>query len=676
MFLILLFFLVNTSEGSGRIYRNYNVTRNHSFIHLHPLQTVKLTTDGSDVNKFWVFEAHSHNYSISMSYDSEYDFLINSTDQGLVYPRPRDTRSPSDSETQPFVYLKNTQNTTVKVLVLVRGYTENDPMPGACKPQKIIRPNIEVKWDSSVVNVSFNHAGDYVGTDCNSQSKFSYQVYQLFLPERNLEEDKFFSKLKTFLEPTQIMKNGVAVPSRSKNKFSPIFSAYPATGSLYAVIVKFGNSSAVYVTAHTYACNLDPTMEHNCEALFFTVTQILCALALFVGIFMGFAGHRFFKCSQFIFGFYAGSFVGYILLSKYLDLDWVAVWSLTATCGLAFACLVSALWFFLGIPVLSMFLPLLILGALAASCIMFIPLTDVRSFNASSTYWLVFSCIVLAGPILLLAFTQKASILACVIIGVYTFIIPIDHYMGSSLRYILVNVLRRATIPYFDSAIISPPIQFPDLVLMVCWLGATAVCLIVQLVVERRRAPFPPAPFQQWRWVREEARDMEADENTPLIGNEITVEGLSGQVIRPVNASGPVVGYILGYQTHSLAGSPGSSLPPYTRDRSSNSSLANSVQGRPKDRTSNSNSVQGRPRDRTSNSNSVQGRPRDRTSNSNSVQGRPRDRTSNSNSVQGRPRDRTSNSSLGGRRNVPTSPRERDIFKPPSHDEDLYGTPQ
>merc|ERR550519_308759 len=616
------------------------------YIHLSPNSTVKLETSRTDDKKtFWVFEAHSHQYNISMSYSEKFNksTSINSTDQGLVYPpkwhlsNKQITNIPEKEpppNKRPYVYLKNPQNRTVKVMVLVRGYTANDPSPGACNTDLLKRrPNLIINWDSSVVNVSFNHA-DHNLSDCNCPNKFHYQVYHLFLPERNCKEKTFFNHLEKFLEPNQIKKNGVAVPrARYKKANELIFSAYPATGSLYAVIVEIGNGSAVYVTGHTYACNLDTEMEHNCEFLFSRVTKILCALALFVGIFMGFAGHRFFKCSQFIFGFYAGSFVGFILLSKYLDLEWAMTWSLTATCGLAFAGLVSALWFFLGIPVLSMFLPLLILGALAASCIMFIPVTDVATFNTQSTYWLVFSCTVLAGPILLLAFTQKASILACVIIGVYTFIIPIDHYMGSSLRYILVNVLRRATIPYFHEAIISPPIQTPDLVLMVCWLGATAVCLIVQLVTERRRAPFPPAPFQQWRWVREEGRD-EPDETTPLIGNEVTVEGPSGQVVRPVNASGPVVGYILGYQTHNQSGSPGSSVPPYIRDRTSNSSQVSSIQGRPKDRTSNSNSVQGRPR------------------------------------------DRTSNSSVGGRRNVPTSPRERDIFKPPSHDEDLYGTPQ
>ena len=105
--------------------------------------------------------------------------------------------------------------------------------------------------------------------------------------------------------------------------------------------------------------------------------------------------------------------------------------------------------------------------------------------------------------------------------GGYTAIVPIDHYQGSNLRYILVNVLRRAIRPEFREAVTSPPLQTPDLVLLVCWLGGTAVCLTVQLVVERRRAPFPPAPFQQWRWVRDTRRiNEEESERTPLVRPE------------------------------------------------------------------------------------------------------------------------------------------------------------
>ena len=117
-------------------------------------------------------------------------------------------------------------------------------------------------------------------------------------------------------------------------------------------------------------------------------------------------------------------------------------------------------------------------GVLAASILMFTPSMNVASLVDDLYYWLVFLCIVLAVPGILLAFTQKASILCCVFIGTYTTILPIgaltclslhmsiiktcistDFFLGTNLRYISINVLRRATEKGFSEALILPPLQ-------------------------------------------------------------------------------------------------------------------------------------------------------------------------------------------------------------------------
>lgn len=41
--------------------------------------------------------------------------------------------------------------------------------------------------------------------------------------------------------------------------------------------------------------------------------------------------------------------------------------------------------------------------------------------------------------------------------------------------------------------------------------------LVIQLIIERKKPPFPPAPFQQWRWIRTMDRE---DESTPLLDEE------------------------------------------------------------------------------------------------------------------------------------------------------------
>ena len=68
---------------------------------------------------------------------------------------------------------------------------------------------------------------------------------------------------------------------------------------------------------------------------------------------------RFFITSQFIFGFYAGSFIGFILLNIGSSWSYYVNFSLTAVCGLVGAALATVLWLLLAVPVLSVFLPTL-----------------------------------------------------------------------------------------------------------------------------------------------------------------------------------------------------------------------------------------------------------------------------------------------------------------------------
>jgi len=319
-----------------------------------------------------------------------------------------------------------------------------------------------------------------------------------------------------------------------------VFASYPPTGSLYAVVVRYRNGNitgrALYGVSHTYGCDMDP---HTglCTDYTHIVTNIICGLAVFVGLLMAFAGHRFFITSQFIFGFYAGSFIGFILLNSASSWSYYINFTLTAVCGLVGAALATVLWLLLAVPVLSVFLPTLEIGVLVASILMFTPSMNVASLVDDLYYWLVFLCIVLAIPGILLAFTQKASIMSCVFIGTYTTILPIDFFLGTNLRYISINVLRRATEKGFSEALILPPLQVADLALLACWLGLALAALVTQLLIERKKAPFPPSPFHLLRW----RRDLDG-ETAPLVEGEVTMAGQE-----PV--ASPVVGYILGYSS-------------------------------------------------------------------------------------------------------------------------------
>ena len=122
---------------------------------------------------------------------------------------------------------------------------------------------------------------------------------------------------------------------------------------------------------------------------------------------LAFVGHKYFLGSQIIFGFYAGVYVGYIVLSLFCSLGNNFFFFLMIAFGVSFAIVTVATWVFLGIPVLSVLLPTLEIGVLLASIILYLPPTNTISLTMTLHYWMVFMCLVLAVPVCILAFTHK-----------------------------------------------------------------------------------------------------------------------------------------------------------------------------------------------------------------------------------------------------------------------------
>ena len=83
------------------------------------------------------------------------------------------------------------------------------------------------------------------------------------------------------------------------------------------------------------------------------------------------------------------------------------------------------------------------------------------TFISNINYWLVMAAFTLGVTFAILTLvTRQASVLTCVILGSYGFIIALDHFVGSgSLKYILVNVIRRATVQDFNWAVLDISFQ-------------------------------------------------------------------------------------------------------------------------------------------------------------------------------------------------------------------------
>lgn len=419
--------------------------------------------------------------------------------------------------------------------MFAREYGKLSPVPGICntEPGIQIKPYLEVSWTKSLVNLRFRQAGRL--QSCKNLDAFRYNVYQYFLSENDCSESAFMEGYKSMVDPADLTANGQLLATLTHRHTSINLTNYPRTGRVIAVVVSWKNESSIYGLAHTFGCNTDPGTENGCEDPDSTFVWVACALGVFVGAFLALGGHRYFKCSQFLFGFYAGSLAGYILVSLYTDNSQTLLILLTSTSGLIVAVFVLALWWFLGIPVLSVILPTLQTGVILASLLMYLPLCGLEAFFSDTTFWLVFTCISLSPTLLFIAFTQKASIISCVVLGSFTFALSVDRYTGSNLRFVLGNVINRILVDDFGKSYRCPPFQRMDLILVTCFVGGIAVGLICQLIVERRKPPFPPAPYQQWRWVRSYNQD---GEGAPLVPDDLSEEP-------PVRAAA-VVGFISG----------------------------------------------------------------------------------------------------------------------------------
>lgn len=130
-----------------------------------------------------------------------------------------------------------------------------------------------------------------------------------------------------------------------------MFSLYPGVGRVFAVTVTYiGEPTqyapvSAYVPAISYGCDL--SLEGDCQTLsipsfsfglFFSLSsvglfyfmssplgstfgKVLCALSLFVGLFMAFAGHRYFQIEMLMVGFATFSTISYIILVNRFDSD-------------------------------------------------------------------------------------------------------------------------------------------------------------------------------------------------------------------------------------------------------------------------------------------------------------------------------------------------------------------
>lgn len=450
-----------------------------------------LQVDFTNINKnvsYLIFQVHSHLYNVTL-YNNTYvkGSYVSGTNVGLyssVKPKPETF----------FIY--NPNKIDLKLYLTVHGYDKKDPIPGGCNMEfsTPISPYIKTSYNKDYVLVDAAAARDLSDTDCNFLEKAVVYFYQMYLPERDFDADTYFDGLKNMMTMDGIDDFGEYLPQNG-DRMRRMMSAYPGTGVVYvAVAISTENTSAysVYVPTYSYACSA--LVEGGCELLDDFLSQVLCASLFFLGLFICFFGHRFFKTEMFLVGLASGVIITYIFISLTADLDRPALLGASVLSGICFGAIWLLFWWFYGIPLIAVMLPTLNVGFLFSAIIYYGLPGGLMALQLDLNFWTLFVLVMLMTSLVLASMTFLSNILCCSLLGAYATVYPIDYYLGSNLKYIVINTVRRAVVPQFNKAILSPPYEWRDALITLLWVALATSGFLFQNVHNRGRPPFPPPP--------------------------------------------------------------------------------------------------------------------------------------------------------------------------------------
>lgn len=435
--------------------------------------------------RFFVIQAHSFQSNISLSKTETLTFgsYVVGTNIGMV-------ETPLNSDEVYQYYINYVDKTNIQVLLSVILYEDEDPIPGGCNMVYNTKnaPYQVLTYDDYMIQLDAAPALDF---SCD----ISYphlDMYRMYLSEGNSDMNAYFDAIKKMMTVDGIKKYGRKVSDTVHQKFlRRYYSAYPGTGSVYAIIATSGNATSAYVPAATYACDVS-NWDESCSGPVSVIWKVLCALILFMGAFMCLFGHRFFKIEMFVFGLVCGSFISYV------SSPFASAPSASSSLGfaLAFGCCYGCIWLFFwwrfGIPILSVFVPVFFTGYIIGCALYYTGLGDLRLFQSNLNYWSSFFTIIIITMMSLLFITVFANILSCSVIGATAMVIAIDHYIGGTIHYVIINNIRRATITNFNLAILDPPYQYKDITLGVVWVVLVIMGVIIQRKQQVGKPPFPP----------------------------------------------------------------------------------------------------------------------------------------------------------------------------------------
>ncbi|XP_029833680.3 transmembrane 7 superfamily member 3 isoform X1 [Ixodes scapularis] len=499
---------VTADVSDSPSFRTRTVLPGHTITPFHAINVPSTT-------RYLLFQAHTQTLPVSLSYSTRSPAPSSASDTGtnvglavLLDAWAVDA----------VVYVHNVNQGNVTALLVVSAHGTSEPLPGGCNLEFPVEvsPFLRLSLGSADATLEFQHASagaprEAPPPQCDGGlSSFRYDPYLYYLDQWDFSESHYFDALSRMLDPASIRSNAHAVRAyRDNPKTRALFLTYPGEGTIYNVIVRQTTREgqvfeAAYVPVATYGCLWFSRVE-ACNQRGGPWALFMSLLLSLAGLIICFRGHRYFPFQMFFFGFLALSLISFMLFTKVTRMsanEGVLAALLGGVLGGIFWML---LWYFLAIPVLSIVVPGLLLGFLIAAIFLFTPVGEAAFLQNSISYWIFLGCFTLVPLLLLLPQTKMLSILSCSLVGSYCAILAADVYLGTSLSYIILNVIRRSLVPGGYSASNQVPFQMNDVLLSLIWAGLCIAGVVLQTWSERGRAPFPQSPYQKWLRERSDA---------------------------------------------------------------------------------------------------------------------------------------------------------------------------
>ncbi|XP_076748907.1 transmembrane 7 superfamily member 3 isoform X2 [Xylocopa sonorina] len=362
------------------------------------------------------------------------------------------------------LFVKNDNVHAVQALLVAIAYHNRAPIPGGCNMEfnTEIAPYANVQTLPAMVIVDVQPASMPLNNSDKpicQRNPVEHTMYQIFLPGYDFSSDTYFTAIRKMLTAKDIMENGYEVTNPTiSSPMRRVFSAYTGTGSVYVAVATYGIYSSAYVPAFSYGCYpiVDP---ESCDVLPNFSSKFFCAVCMTLGFILIFLGHMCCNCDVIMPLLFTGTVIGYIIQGSI---------GIGLLIGIGISALITVAVCY-HVPFSQILYSVMTLGMFFTSVGYYNSPDSFIILHSDWIFWILFTVSAISIGFIIGILSIITTAMTVAIFSSFLVILSIDYYVGSSLKYIIINIVRRATVEGFDVAIIRHPVSAADINLIILW---------------------------------------------------------------------------------------------------------------------------------------------------------------------------------------------------------------